>query len=302
MKLTYMGNLKTSSTKLFAIIFSILTIFSSISIKAENDYSHIKTTIYIKDIDRGNNVLDGFKYKVIHEDGTEEAFENIEKGVHEVTLEAGNYIIEESWTLKGYIKSKPLHISLPFVEEDGVKMVKSIYPKHKKKPNKPNDNDKPGDKDKPDDKDKPSDKDKPEDKDRPNDKDEDKPEHNNPWNPNDNPIEWSSNNLTYSNDPKRKNQGNINEDSNEIPSNLGSRDISENFNHPRTSLGSRDRQPSSDKHNSTIDRTYSKTGNGESILSIIVLLSFNLMTLLIGFLIGSRIDFRDKKENKNEKQ
>lgn len=252
-----MGDLRTSSMKLFAIIFSILMISSTISIKAENDYSHIKTTIYIKDIDSGNNVLDGFKYKVIYEDGTEEAFENIEKGVHEITLEAGNYIIEESWTLKGYMKSKSLYISLPFAEEDGIKTIKSIYPKHKKKSN----------------------------------------------NPKDIPDEWSkSNNITYSKDSKRKNQDSINGNGDETTSNLGSRDISENFNPSRTNLGSRDRQPPSDKNNTASSRTYSKTGNGESLLSTIVLLSFNLMTLLIGLLIGSRIEFRDKKENKNEKQ
>lgn len=257
MKLTYMEDLRTSSIKLFAIIFSILMIFNTISTKAENDYSHIKTTIYIKDIDSGNNVLDGFKYKVIYEDGTEEAFENIEKGVHGITLGAGNYIIEESWTLKGYIKSNPLYISLPFIEEDGIKTVKSIYPKHKKKPN----------------------------------------------NLNDTPDEWfKSNNLTYSRDSKRKIQDNTNESGKGRPSDLGSRDIYDNINQSKTNLGSRDTKSSPDKHNTTSDRIYSKTGNVESILSIIVLLSFNLMTLLIGFLIGSRIDFRDKKENKNEKQ
>lgn len=252
MKLTYMADLKTYSMKLFAIIFSVLIIFGTIPINAENEYRHIKTTIYIKDIDSENNVLDGFKYKVIYEDGTEEAFENIEKGVHEITLGAGNYIIEESWTLEGYIKSKPLYISLPFEEEDEIKTVKSIYPKHKKKSS----------------------------------------NHNN----NDAPDEWSkSNNLTYSKDSKRKNQDSINGNGDETTSNLGSRDISENFNHPRTNLGSRDRQLPSDKNSTASSRTYSKTGNGESLLSTIVLLSFNLMTLLIGFLIGSRIYFRDKK-------
>lgn len=273
MKLTYMEDLGTSSIKLFAIIFSILMIFNTISTKAENDYSHIKTTIYMKDIDSGNNVLDGFKYKVIYEDGTEEAFENIEKGIHEITLEAGNYIIEESWTLEGYIKSKPLYISLPFAEEDGIKTIKSIYPKHKKKPSKPGD------------------------------KDGDKSEYNNPWNSNDIPDEWSkSNNLAYSKDSKRKNPNNINESGKGNSSNLGIRDIYDNLDQPKTILGNRNEYSSSHKHSSTSNRTYSQTGNGDSLLSTIVLLSFNLMTLLIGFLIGSRIDFRDTKENKNEKQ
>ena len=262
MKSIYMGNFKISGIKLFAIVFSILIICSAISIKAENDYSHIKTTIYIKDIDSGNNVLGGFKYKVIYEDGTEEAFENIEKGVHEITLKAGNYIIEESWTLKGYVKSKPLYINLPFVEEDGIKTVKSIYPKHKKKSS----------------------------------------DHNNSWGQNDIPDEWSKNNLTYGKDSKRKIHDNTYKSRNERTSNLGSRDIYDNPIQPKTNLGSRDLKSSPDKHNTTSDRTYSKTGNGESLLSIIALLSFNLMTLLIGFLIGSHIEFRDKKENKNEKQ
>ena len=96
MKLISMKSLKIFSIKIFSVIFSILLMIGSIPVKAEQgDLHHIKTTIYIKDIDTENNIIDGFKYKVIYEDGREQPIETIEEGVHEITLEIGDYVIVE---------------------------------------------------------------------------------------------------------------------------------------------------------------------------------------------------------------
>lgn len=304
MKLISMKSLKIFSIKIFSVIFSILLMIGSIPVKAEQgDLHHIKTTIYIKDIDTENNIIDGFKYKVIYEDGREQPVETIEEGVHEITLEIGDYVIVETSTVEGYIKSKDLHISLPFIEDDGIRTVKSIYPKHKKKeptvnPDNPDNPEKPDNPDKPD---KPDNPDKPDFPDYPDKPDNpDKPDYpHKPYKYNGKKGSTSISEIIKSKKNKPYDNTNI--------SNLDKRDEEKIYDNKNEDILDKreniDNGNSNNKDDNTnpADRNYSKTGNGNSLTAIIVLLSFNLMTLLIGFLIGSRIYFRKEEKEGNEK-
>lgn len=112
--------------KIFAIFFMMVLLLVPNKVFA----SVFETQIIVKDIDKSNNIIDGFEYEVLFEDGTTQKLKIVDKGIHEISLDIGKYTLRATKVADGYEEPKELKIELPV--GDGVQLSTelSIFPKH----------------------------------------------------------------------------------------------------------------------------------------------------------------------------
>lgn len=124
--------MKNKTKKILSVMFVFLFLFTMLPmniLKAEE----IKTTIFVKDTDRTDSSLEGFKYVIVDEYGNTKDLEIIDKGIHAIILNVGKYTLKEVETKEGYITSKDVTFALPQIDENGyIKEVVNILPKHYK--------------------------------------------------------------------------------------------------------------------------------------------------------------------------
>lgn len=112
--------------KIFAIFFMMVLLLVPNKVFA----SVFETQIVVKDIDKSNNIIEGFEYEILFEDGTTQKLKTVDKGIHEISLDIGKYTLRATKVAEGYEEPKELKIELPV--GDGVQLSTelSIFPKH----------------------------------------------------------------------------------------------------------------------------------------------------------------------------
>lgn len=115
------------SLRIFILSFIIFSIILSPILSAKEIF---ETKIIVKDIDKDNNIIEGFEYEILFKDGSTIKLVETDKGIHEITLNNGDYVLREIKTVEGYEKSKDLEFSLPVGNEIQWTSELSIFPKH----------------------------------------------------------------------------------------------------------------------------------------------------------------------------
>lgn len=117
-----------SKIRLFLILSILMTLLlPNATVFADSSFN---TRVTVRDINKDNEILDGFEYEIVFEDGRVQQLITIDKGTHVISLDKGDYILRESKTIEGYEKSKDLKFTLPVGNSTEWKSELNIYPKH----------------------------------------------------------------------------------------------------------------------------------------------------------------------------